>query len=247
MGSKFRVYAKVVARQVLPPIVFSLLRPSGQLPKPFSLFHGKDQIDKKMLKYIDYDDGYFIEIGAGDGVYLSNTYYYEKYRHWSGVLIDPILHHHLSCLQHRPNSKSFLCAASSFENTNDTISMLYAGYFTIGTNSNSDIASPVLHVQDAANYYPTETVGVEFVSRVRTLQDILLEAEAPKEIDFLSLDVEGSELEVLLGLDFNVFKIKWILVESRSFETISDFLATKSYTFVDKLAACDYLFKLDTA
>jgi hypothetical protein len=119
MRSKFRGYAKVVARQVLPPIVFSVLRPNRQLPRPFSLFHGKDQIDKKMLKYIDYDDGYFIEIGAGDGVHLSNTYYYEKYRNWSGVLIDPILHHHLSCLQHRSNSKSYLCAASSFENTND--------------------------------------------------------------------------------------------------------------------------------
>jgi hypothetical protein len=199
-----------------------------------------------MLKYIDDDDGYFIEIGAGDGVHLSNTYYYEKYRNWSGVLIDPILHHHLSCLQHRSNSKSYLCAASSFENTNDTISMSNAGYFTIGTNSNTNIASPVLHVQDATNYYPTETVGIELVSRVRTLQVILLEAEAPKEIDLLSLDGEGSELDVLMRLDFNVFKIKWILVESRSFGAMRDFLATKSYSFVDKLASCDYLFKLET-
>lgn len=245
IAAKLRGYSKVFARQLLPPILFSLIRPGTQMPRSLSLFHGKDQMDEKMLKFIDFDNGYFIEIGAGDGDYLSNTYYFEKYRNWSGVLIDPILHHHLNCIQHRPNSKSFLCIASSFENTLETVPMTYAGYFTIGSSSHSDIVDPVSHVKDAINYYPSKTVGVEFISRVRTLQDILIEAGAPKQIDFLSLDVEGAELDVLLGLDFEIFDISWILVESRSFEKIRTFLEGKSYTYVDKLASCDYLFKLE--
>ena len=73
---------------------------------------------------------------------------------------------------------------------------------------------------------------------------MLDEALAPKFIDFFSLDVEGSELEVLMGLDFNVYKIKYILVESRSLTNVRGFLESKSYKLINQLGSCDYLFEL---
>ena len=47
-----------------------------------------NSLDKKLLDYIDYDCGYFIEIGANDGISQSNTFFFERKKKWSGVLIE---------------------------------------------------------------------------------------------------------------------------------------------------------------
>ena len=59
----------------------------------------------------------------------------------------------------------------------------------------------------------------------------LIEVEAPKLIDFLSLDVEGSELEVLNGIDFTVYNFKFILVESRDDDEMIKYLIIKIIFF----------------
>ena len=58
--------------------------------KKFRSFNGYENLDKKMLKYINYSDGFYIECGANDGVNQSNTWYYEKKLNWKGLLIEPI-------------------------------------------------------------------------------------------------------------------------------------------------------------
>ena len=57
--------------------------------KNFRKFNGVKRVDEKMLKYINYNNGYYIEIGAHDGVHNSNTFYFEKYKDWNGILIEP--------------------------------------------------------------------------------------------------------------------------------------------------------------
>lgn len=54
------------------------------LPKYFSL----NGIDFKLEKYLDYSNGYFVELGANDGVRQSNTKYFEQFRKWTGTLIE---------------------------------------------------------------------------------------------------------------------------------------------------------------
>jgi FkbM family methyltransferase len=58
--------------------------------KKFRKFNALNQLDKKMLEFINYENGYFIECGANDGVDQSNTWYFEKILNWSGVLIEPL-------------------------------------------------------------------------------------------------------------------------------------------------------------
>ena len=48
-----------------------------------------NSLDKKLEEYLDLDAGYFVELGANDGVNQSNTLYFEKFRGWHGVLIEP--------------------------------------------------------------------------------------------------------------------------------------------------------------
>jgi hypothetical protein len=246
MTVQYKAYFKAIAKAFLPPIIIGLLRPNRLLPRKLSLFQGKDRIDEKMLKYLNYGNGYFIEIGAGDGVYLSNTYYFEKYKNWRGLLVDPVLHHYINCVQERPASKTFLASAVSFENRNLFSELYYAGYHSTSTSSSSDLPDPKEHIQDAKNYLPEPIVGVKFWSANLTITEMLDEALAPKFIDFFSLDVEGMEIEVLKGFDFGKYQVKYILIESRSLLALRSYLELHSYNLVDQLGACDYLFELNS-
>ena len=76
-----------------------------------------------------------------------------------------------------------------------------------------------------------------------TLNSILEKSKAPKEIDFLSLDVEGAELEVLKGIDFNKFSFKFMLIEVRDIKRMESFLLQHGYLLEKKFSTHDYLFR----
>ena len=57
--------------------------------KKFKKFNG-DGLDKQMLEYVNYKNGFYIECGANDGVNQSNTWYFERTLQWNGLLIEPI-------------------------------------------------------------------------------------------------------------------------------------------------------------
>ena len=55
----------------------------------FRKFFGLHEIDKLMLEFINYDNGFFIEVGANDGINQSNTLHFERFKRWKGILIEP--------------------------------------------------------------------------------------------------------------------------------------------------------------
>ena len=57
--------------------------------KKFRKFNSINNLDKKLLKYLNFKNGFYIECGANDGVNQSNTWYYEKCLNWKGILIEP--------------------------------------------------------------------------------------------------------------------------------------------------------------
>ena len=76
----------------------------------------------------------------------------------------------------------------------------------------------------------------------------MIESAAPKLVDFFSLDVEGMEMKVLRGIDFDYFNFKYLLVEcvdQNKFEEINKFLLNKNYKHIDTLTGWDYLFKFE--
>lgn len=78
----------------------------------------------------------------------------------------------------------------------------------------------------------------------RTLTSILEEVDAPIGVKFLSVDVEGGELEVLKGISFSKFSVEWILVETHARDLFTDFLGGKGYGYHSQLTPHDYLSKL---
>jgi hypothetical protein len=57
--------------------------------RKFRKYNALNSLDKKLLKYLNFKDGFYIECGAYDGVNQSNTWYFEKNLNWKGVLIEP--------------------------------------------------------------------------------------------------------------------------------------------------------------
>jgi FkbM family methyltransferase len=208
-------------------------------------YYGLDNLDQKIEKYLNYDNGFFIELGANNGVTQSNTLYFEKFRNWTGILIEPVLHNFLLCRANRSKrTKIFCCACTSFEYKQRFVEIFFSDIMSIASGLESDIPNPIDHAVEGMKFCSNPiTEMISFGAIARSLDSLLQEAGAPNIIDLLSLDVEGAEIEVLKGIDFNSYQFKYILVESRSFDKLNLFLSSKSYLFVDKLSHWDYLFR----
>lgn len=207
--------------------------------KYFSL----NQLDRKLEKYVDYDNGYFVELGANDGVTQSNSLYFEKHRNWRGLLVEPAPQNFLKCRQNRSSRDSIYCAACvSFDYDKEFVRIAYSNLMSTPVNLESDIKDPRAHAQFGDRFLGNEETVFEFGALARTLDSLLRESGAPQVIDFLSLDVEGAELEVLKGVDHTAFRFKYLLVECRDFSRLSAYLASHRYTFVEPLSSQDYLF-----
>ncbi len=207
------------------------------------VFFGFNNLDKKILEYIDYNDGYFVELGANDGITQSNTKHLELYKGWVGVLIEPSPSQFAKLRKSRSKRSSFFnCACVSFDFPKATIELMYSNLMSVALEGENDIADPVAHAKAGESYSDKEEIYV-FSAPARTLQSILEEARSPSLIDLLSLDVEGGELEVLSGIDFEQNNFKYIVLETRSINEVRGFLELRNYAEIAKLSHHDYIFR----
>jgi FkbM family methyltransferase len=206
-------------------------------------YFGLNQLDRRLEGYVNYDGGYFVELGANDGIKQSNSLYFERYRGWQGLLIEAAPQNFLKCRKNRAKRSTAYCAACvSFEHDQEFVRMVYSDLMSTPISSKSDISDPSAHAMLGSQYLQNGEINFEFGAVARTLNSLLLEASAPKQIDFLSLDVEGFEQEVLKGVDHETFRFKYILVECRDIDRMSAYLNENGYRFVEKLSVHDYLF-----
>lgn len=190
-------------------------------------FNGYNQLDRKMLNYINYRNGFFIECGANDGVNQSNTWYFEKKLNWNGILIEPVQTVFKQLKKNRSKKNYFFNnILTSFVNKQRFIKMIYNNKDTLITKAEYKPNIDKLYIK----------------AKSITLDKILNKIKAPKIIDFFSLDVEGDELNVLKGINFEKYNFHYILIETNQFSKIQKFLK-KNYKFEAKLAGGDYLFK----
>jgi FkbM family methyltransferase len=204
---------------------------------------GLNSLDLKLLEWIDYRNGFFVELGANDGNSQSNTKHFELFKGWKGILIEPTPSKFVELTRNRNKKNSFFnCACVSFDYPNSSIELVYSNLMTITLSGVSDIKDRFAHAVSGKSNLGREE-NYRFTVKAQTLQSVLEEAGAPSSIDLLSLDVEGSELEVLGGVDFSRNHFKFILVETRSIEQMTEFLESHNYAQVAKLSHHDYLFK----
>jgi FkbM family methyltransferase len=142
-------------------------------------------------------DGVFVEVGANDPVAGSQTWLLEK-NGWHGVLVEPQAALYEKLRLERNNSKVFQVACSGPEKEGEAL-LLVGAHCGVST------------LEKQIDSHGIQFVGTERV-QVTTLDRVLQSAGVAK-IDFLSLDVEGHEIEVMRGLDFEKAKPSLILIE----------------------------------
>ena len=142
--------------------------------------------------------GIYLEAGANDGIQQSNTYLLEKERQWTGILIEPSPTAMEKCKQNRCSKNIFeQCILSSPEKEGN----LMCGDF------DGDLRGSV----GAANWGYQYGRSPNIMVMSRTLGSILKEHNIKP--DFISIDVEGHELEVMRGMDFSFCMPKYIVLE----------------------------------
>jgi FkbM family methyltransferase len=206
-------------------------------------YFGLEKLDQKLIKFLPKRRGFYIELGANDGIKQSNTFSLEKYLGWSGILIEPHPETFRALVKNRSKENHFFnCACVSLNSTSLNLEMRYSDLMTVQLSDELDISDPLGHAEDGAQFLNGE-VPYTFEIRARTLNDLLEEANPPEPIDLLSLDVEGAEFQVLSGIDLAKWNISTICVESREVERIEKLLTKFNYARVAKLSHHDYVFQ----
>jgi FkbM family methyltransferase len=198
-----------------------------------------NDLDRKLANYITCRNGVFIEVGANDGLAQSNSYWFERFRDWRGILIEPVPDLANACRRNRPWATVVNSALVSTDKTR-SVQMQTANLMAFVSKSFARPDDEQRHLQKAIEVQRLETV-TEIEVPARTLSSILSELGTSR-IDLLSLDVEGYEIEVLKGLDTSRHRPRYILVETVRLPEVLEVLADL-YQEIDRLSHHDYLLK----
>lgn len=177
--------------------------------------------DFALKPYLGKRGGFFIEAGANDGIAQSNTYWYERFRGWHGLLVEPIPELADRCRRNRPGSRVVSSALVSADYPGNQIEMIFCGLMSQvdGARGSAEADARCLDV-GARN---AQVTPYHLSVPARTLTSLLDEIRPPK-IDFFSLDVESFELSVLQGLDMERYCPTYLLVEGNDPEGLDRFL-----------------------
>ncbi|MDP3740469.1 MAG: FkbM family methyltransferase [Hyphomonadaceae bacterium] len=136
--------------------------------------------------------GFFAEFGATNGLVNSNTWLLENKYGWGGFLAEPNPIWHAALAINRPSRIDHRCVSSS---PGKTVSFLV-------TNDADPELSAIAEFADGAHFADVRAKAEKIEVETISLNDLLSNDAAPIDIDYLSIDTEGSEYDILSRLDF---------------------------------------------
>lgn len=157
-------------------------------------------------------NGFFVEFGAGNGKDFSNTYLLEKIYNWNGILSEPCKSFHQELVKNRKCKINFNAVSNQ--------SGLNVGFKEFKNKHYSKINN--------------DKKNISYFVKTISLIDLLNSYECPKEFDYLSIDTEGSEFEIIKDFDFKYYKPRIISIEH-------NFINTKKKSIFDLLLKNGYV------
>lgn len=207
-------------------------------PKSFAL----NQLDLKLVPFLDFKKGFFIEAGANDGISYSNTLFFEKYKKWSGILIEPIPELAQKCRVNRNRCIVEQVALVPLDFSEPHIEMCYCNHMSIVKGAMKSKQEEISHIEKGAE---VQNIATYEVTVPTANLSAIIDKYQMQKIDFLSLDVEGFELDALMGIDFDRHRPAFMLIEVRYRDEIDTYLKS-IYEPVAQLSECDVLYKART-
>lgn len=190
-------------------------------------FYSQYQQDQYVYEHFfkDKRNGVFVDVGAHDGITLSNTYFYEKFMGWTGICIEPIP----EVYSRLKTNRNCLCIQGCIFDTREDVPFLkITGW--------AEMLSGIIE-----NYDPQHIKRIQWeidlngghseVIQVTcyNLSQLLLDNHI-QHVDYLSIDTEGGELEILKSIDFTRIDIDIIEVENNYNGPFREFLEPLGYT-----------------
>lgn len=199
-----------------------------------------NELDRKLQKYLDFDGGFFIEAGGNDGLSQSNSYWFERFRGWRGILVEAVPDQARLCRKNRPRADVVNAALVADDGTKSVrIKAARLMAFIPGARSP---AEEEIHLRNAMEVQ--QLIEVPEIDVPATTLSAILEARGNPKVDFFSLDVEGYEIPVLQGMDADRHRPRLILVETRDLDGVLQALKG-SYRPIDQLSHHDHLLKAE--
>jgi FkbM family methyltransferase len=171
--------------------------------------------------------GFFVEFGATDGVLLSNTLLLETEFGWHGICAEPnpALFEKL-----KMNRKCLVSSACIAGESGQEVEFIFADAF----GSMAKYAECDMHGASRKAYAENGAVG-----KVKTisLHDFLVEHHAPRRIEYLSVDTEGSEFEILAAFPFDKWDVQLLTIEHNytpQREKLRELLSAHGYRCVER-------------
>ena len=184
----------------------------------------------KMIKKNFFDgkkNGFFIEIGAYDGISGSNCYHFERFLNWDGIAIEP------SNIQFEKLKKNRKCKVLN-NAISDEVKEVEFIEVTEGLTQMSGIndSSFERNFKIISNNQASKTNSIK-------LKTITFDEIVPKnkDIDYLSIDIEGGEMNLLKSIDFKTNSIKVISVENNipKEQNFKNFFEEINFTYLDRI------------
>jgi len=168
--------------------------------------------------------GYFLDVGAYDGIFISNTYLLERKYHWTGI-----------CVEANPDSFELLrknrraiCVHACLDSTGGFANFAKRG--VLGGIVSSETDNDNKDTENNAD----EIIQIE----TKTLERVLIENQAPSEIDYLSVDIEGAEQRVFGNFNFKKYRFKCMTIE-RPTEMLRKIFKENGYILIKEIPNLD--------
>lgn len=199
------------------------------------MFYSQDKQDEYLETHIfkGYKNGFFMDVGAHDGKEINNTLYFEENNNWTGVNVEPIKKVYNDLVVNRPNCININCAVCN--NDGNTEFICNTGYTEMISgikDSFDDRHIQRLKKENKEHNSSTEIIKVE-TKKLETICD----NHNISHINYLSIDVEGAEFEVIKSINFDKVYIDVIGFENNYIDTsipIIKYLQDKNYLVIHK-------------
>ena len=173
-----------------------------------SLPYSKSQLhqDLFVLSELSFKkNGFFIEFGATNGIDLSNTNLLETKFDWNGILAEPAKIWQKEILKNRKAHIELNCI---WKSTGEKLQ-----FNEVTDKKHRGELSTIDAFSEIDQHGNSRKIGHKYEVSTISLLDLLNKYNAPEKIDYLSIDTEGSEYEILNAFDFDAFDVRVITCE----------------------------------
>lgn len=165
------------------------------------MFHSQDGQDKYLETNIfkGFKNGFFVDVGAHDGISINNTLYFERYNGWTGINIEPIESVYNKLVTNRPFCVNINCAVSNTDGNAEFI--LNKGYTEMISGLKSSYDGRHMSRLQKENIMTNSTTEIVNVCTQRL--ETIFDEQGVTCVNYMSVDVEGGEYDVIKSINFD--------------------------------------------